>query len=96
MLDFIMRLLGYENIRNIKIPTEYTIPGVKKLQCKATFFQTTGQFLDKVVVNNDNVLVDGYTTYILNKWLENEYIKVVRIDTSLQLYKTVYKNYKYR
>ena len=96
MLDFIMRLFGYENIRNIKIPTEYTIPGTKKIQCKATFFQTTRQFLDKVVVNNDNVLVDGYTTYILNKWLENEYIKVVRIDTSLQLYKTVYKNYKYR
>ena len=31
MLDFIMRLFGYENIRNIKIPTEYTIPGTKKI-----------------------------------------------------------------
>ncbi len=29
MLDFIMRLFGYENIRNIKIPKEYKIPNTK-------------------------------------------------------------------
>ena len=96
MLDFIMRLFGYENIRNIKIPKEYKIPNTKKLVCKATFFQITGQTLDKVVINNENLLIDGYTTYILNRWLGNKYIKVVKIDTSLQLYKTVYKNYIYR
>ena len=96
MLDFFMRLLGYENIRNIKVPNGFSIPGTKKLLCKATFFQTTGQFLDKVIINNDNLLLYGYTTYILSKWLDYKYIKVIRIDIWQKLYKTAYKNYKYR
>lgn len=94
MLDFIMKLFGYENIKNIKIQKEYTLPRVKKLLCKATFYQTTGQFLDKVIVNDENILLDGYTTYILNKWLENKYIKVVKISMKPELYKTTYKNDK--
>ena len=44
MLDFIMRLLGYENIRNIKIPTEYTIPGEKNYNVKQHFFRQQDNF----------------------------------------------------
>lgn len=44
MLDFIMRLFGYENIRNIKIPTEYTIPGTKKYNVKQPFFRQQDNF----------------------------------------------------
>ena len=96
MLDFFMRLLGYENIRNIKVPNGFSIPGTKKLLCKAPIYHPTVQFLDKVIIKNDKLLLYGYTTYILSKWLDYKYIKVIRIDIGQKLYKTAYKNYKYR
>ena len=68
MIDFLMKLLGYENINNIKIPAEYKIPGAEKLKCKMCFYQATGKFQDKIILNNENLLLDGYITFKICKW----------------------------
>lgn len=91
MLDFIMRLFGYEKIDDIKIPSNYKVPRIKKLVCKIGFLQKTGKYLDKVVINKEKMLLDGYTTLILKRWKEAKYIKVIEIDTTPELYNIKYK-----
>ena len=93
MLDFIMNLLGFENVRNIKIPQEYKIPRTEKLNAKWRFYQDTKKFMDKVIINNEKMLLDGYTTIILCKWKDKKYIRVARINMSNEEYLNKYKSY---
>ncbi len=94
MLDFIMNLLGYENIEKIKIPEEYKYPRTEKLKCKALFYERTGAFLDKVVINNEKTLLDGYITYILCQWKKIKYIKILKINLSPEKYLSKYRAYR--
>lgn len=96
MLDFIMKLLGYENVKNIKVPEGYKIPRAEKMRCKMCFYQTTGEFQDKIIVNNKNVLLDGYITFKLCEWAGIKYIKIVRIDTQPETYLYSFRRYRLR
>lgn len=57
------------DISKIHITDEFAAKkvGWKKLQRKRDYFRNTGEFESKVVLNNDFVLVDGYSTYCLVK-----------------------------
>lgn len=57
------------DISKIHISDEFAAKkvGWKKLQRKRDYFRNTGEFESKVVLNNDFVLVDGYSTYCLVK-----------------------------
>lgn len=94
MFEKIMQLLGYKNIYKIKIPTDYEMPKVEKMRCKMNFYIATGKFQDKIIINKENELLDGYITYLLYKWLSRKYIKVTVIDCKKQVYKTAYKVYR--
>lgn len=70
------------DISKIHITDEFAAKkvGWKKLQRKRDYFRNTGEFESKVILNNDFVLVDGYSTYCLAKefglgklavWFEN-------------------------
>lgn len=94
MLDLIMKLLGYENIKKITIPEGYKIPRADKLRCKLNFYKETGEFQDQIIVNKENVLLDGYITYILSKWADIKYTKVLKIDANPELYNVMFRGYR--
>lgn len=94
MLDFIMNLLGYENINKIKVPEGYKIPRSDKMRCKVNFHNATGKFQDKIIINQENMLLDGYITLILCRWAEMKYVKVMKINCSPEVYKMEYRGYR--
>lgn len=94
MIDFIMNLLGYENINKIKIPNDYKIPRTNKMKCKADFYNATGQFQDKIIINKENILLDGYITLLLCKMAEKKYVKVLKIRCNQETYKIAYRGYR--
>ena len=91
MIEKIMKLLGYIKIDKIKISKSFKYPKIEKLKKKTRFFVLTGSFFDKVIVNNENELLDGYTALIINHWIGKKYIKVEKLDCSLILYKELFK-----
>lgn len=94
MIDLIMQFLGYEKTENIKVPKEFKIPKSKKMHCKTKFYHFTGKFVDKIIINNANELLDGYTTLILSKWKELKYVKVIRMNVSVERYLEEFKAYR--
>ena len=94
--DKFMKFLGYEKIENIKIPPDYKIPGKDKLICKTRFFNATGEFLDKVVINQYGQLLDGYTSLILAKAAGEEYVEVTMIKMIRTEYKEMILGYQKR
>lgn len=81
MLDKMMKLLGYEKLSNIKIREDFkkTPPKRKKLDNKWEFYIIYGKFEQAVVLDRNNYLLDGYTTYLIAEGLEKKYIKVKRV-----------------
>ncbi len=82
MIDKIMKLLGKENIRNIKIQDGFkkNPPRFKKMLEKMNYYNEYQNFEQPIVVNGDNVLIDGYTTYLIAKQLGIRYMKVKRVS----------------
>lgn len=78
--EAILESVGYIDITKIKIPEEFkrTKPKYKKLQEKKMFFVITGKFMEPIVIDKANVLVDGYTSYLLANWNYYKYVKVKR------------------
>ena len=82
--DKIMRLFGYENIEYISISREFrkTPPSEYKMHKKRLFYvrnKGLWKFLNLIVVSRYNVLLDGYTAYIIAKENNIKYVKVVRV-----------------
>lgn len=94
MLDFIMNLFGYENVNKIRIPEGYKVPRADKIRCKLNFHNATGKFQDTIIINNQNILLDGYITLIICKWAEIKYVKVLKIDTEPKDYELTYRGYR--
>lgn len=78
MIDKIMKKLGRENLKNIKIQDKFKKhqPKWKKMLDKQAFYIKYGMFEQPIVVNKDNVLIDGYTTYILASKMGRKYMPV--------------------
>ncbi|MBR3133367.1 MAG: hypothetical protein IKG42_04810 [Clostridia bacterium] len=77
------KLLKREKISNIKVTSEFlaTRPRERKLIAKAMYYAQNGRFERPVILDENNVLVDGYTTYIIAKELEMKYVPVKRIKS---------------
>lgn len=80
MLDIIMKILGKENLKNIKIQNKFKRhqPKWTKMLDKEAFYTKYGMFEQPIVVDKDNVLIDGYTTYILASKMGRKYMSVKR------------------
>lgn len=82
MIDKIMKLIGIENINNIKIAEEFkkNMPKSEKMIYKWNFYQLYGKFEQPIILDKNNYLIDGYTTYLMAKQLGKKYIKVKRVN----------------
>lgn len=68
------------NIDEIKIPKSFSKSGIniKKLQQKEAFYIEFGYYQDRIILNEDNLLLDGYSTYMLAKQNGVKEIEVIR------------------
>ena len=65
-------------IANIKIPYYFLAPNKNKLRTRKRYYEKHKYFRSIVVLNNDNLLVNGYITYLLALNMGFEYITIVR------------------
>lgn len=52
-------------VQNIKIPKNYKKPSNKKLMQKLEYFEKHKQFESRIIIDSNDVLVDGYTSYLI-------------------------------
>lgn len=52
-------------------------PSPEKLKDRYEHYQNTGQFKKKIFINQDNVLVDGYITYLICKMIDKDFVQVI-------------------
>ncbi len=68
------------NIDEIKIPRNFSKSGInkKKLQQKEAFYIEFGYYQDRIILDENNLLLDGYSTYMLAKKNGVNEIEVIR------------------
>jgi len=76
-----MKLLGKENINNIKISKEFKKhpPKESKMWLKRAYFIFNDKFEHSIVLDKNNVLIDGYTTYLIAQEQGMKYVEVERL-----------------
>lgn len=87
MIDFIMRLFGYENIDRIHIYDDFENkpPNKVKMAERLLYYIEKGKFKVPIVIRKMRFvkhnwwLEDGYTSYLIAKENGIKYVKVVRI-----------------
>lgn len=63
-------------ISDIKIPRKFKAPNKDKLKRRYTYFDTNQNFEVPIVVDNQNNLIDGYTSYLIAKHYNFSYVEV--------------------
>lgn len=73
-----------KRLKNIKISKEFKMkyPRTLKLISKMEYYLRNNKFEQPIVVNKDNVLVDGYTSYIIAQMLNKKWVRVKRVWNS--------------
>lgn len=65
-------------IDNIKILNFFTKPNQEKFSNRRKYYLRHRYFRSMIVLNKNNYLIDGYTTYLLAKEMKFDYITVLR------------------
>lgn len=65
-------------ISNIKIQEIFKKPNLQKIKQRRKYYKRYNYFRSTIVLSQDNYLLDGYTTYLLAKEMNFEYITIVR------------------
>lgn len=70
-----------KKLKNIKISKKFKMsyPNTLKLMSKMEYYLHNNKFEQPIIVNKDNVLVDGYTSYIIAQMLNKKYVRVKRV-----------------
>lgn len=79
IIDKLIKALGYEYIDNIKINKRWKKPNVMKMLRKRYYYIIYGMYESEIIINKNNTLVDGYTTYLLEKEKGKKIVRVKRI-----------------
>ena len=79
IFEFILKILGGIDIDKIIIPEYYKKPEKEKLKRKKLFYITNGYFKDNIIIDENNTLIDGFTTYYIAKLYNFKYIDVKRV-----------------
>lgn len=68
-------------LSKIKIQDEFKIhePRLEKMLDKLTFCIKHKRFEQPIIVNKQNILIDGYTTYILASQMGKKYMVVEKV-----------------
>ena len=77
--DMMNREKKFIKINDISIQESYssTIPSLEKIQSKLEFRKENGRFENEIILDGNDVLQDGYITYLLYKLLNIKFVKVV-------------------
>ena len=70
-----------KRLKNIKISKEFKMkyPRTLKLISKMEYYLRNNKFEQPIVINKENILVDGYTSYIIAQMLDKKYVRVKRV-----------------
>ena len=81
MLEEIMKIFGREKLSNIKIQDSFKKNPSKwtKMLDKQAFYIEHGIFEQPIIVDKNNYLIDGYTTYLIAKELGIKYMPAKRV-----------------
>lgn len=79
MIEVLKKILKIERLNKIKIPKEFENhpPKLLKMQYRLNYYKETKKFLVPIVIK-ENLLIDGYTSYLIAKKYHKKYVKVVR------------------
>ena len=66
-------------LKNIKIPEHFTNPKQKKFQERVEYFCENKKFKVPIVINENNELLDGYTSYLIAKNFNLEIVEVKEV-----------------
>ena len=66
------------NIENIRIKENFINPSNRKMKEREQYYKNHSYFKSVIVLDNNNYLIDGYTTYLLAKKYKFNYITIVR------------------
>lgn len=67
LLEYINRKTKIIQISDIKIPKNFSKPKPAKMKNRIGYYNTYKQFKVPIIVDEDNNLIDGYTTYLIAK-----------------------------
>lgn len=78
----IRELFKVEKLNQIKISEEFKEhpPKASKMRQREAFYKFTNIFYTTIVIDKNNVLVDGYTSYLIAQKYKKIYVKVIRKD----------------
>lgn len=65
-------------LENIIIPDYFVPPKDEKIWRREQYYKRNGYFRSTIILNKNNLLVDGYTTYILAFNMGYDYITILR------------------
>lgn len=77
IIDSFIQIFGYINIEKVKIKDGYKKPRLKKLEYKKDFYRNN-KMLPEIILNRNNVLVDGFCSYYIAKVWNIKYLKFRR------------------
>lgn len=66
-------------LNRIKIKNYYTEPGQKKMEKRWEYYRENGVLHSKILIDKNNFLVDGYTSYVIAKAEGMKEVEVVRV-----------------
>lgn len=67
---------------NIPVIFKRDLPNKGKISARYNFFKKTGSFDREILIDENNNLLDGYTTYLICKMVGIEKVRALRIKTS--------------
>lgn len=65
-------------LENIKIKKDFSEPKERKMKERRNYFNKYGYFKSPIILDKNNTLLDGYTTYLLAKEIGYESITILR------------------
>ena len=65
-------------LENIKIQKHFKQPNYSKIKHRKEYYKRHKYFRTTIVLDNNNYLIDGYTTYLLAKPMKFDYITILR------------------
>lgn len=95
-----MELLNGFSIKDIRITEDFmrTQPGIRKMERAERQYIQTGVLPTNIIINTDNVLIDGYITYLIALEHGVEYLNVYRgyYETVVAVHGKREKNFAWR
>lgn len=80
IIDITNRPLEGEIVRleNIKIKKDFSEPKERKMKERRNYFNKYGYFKSPIILDKNNTLLDGYTTYLIAKEKGYKNITILR------------------